>query len=484
MLSVRKRFIAISAVVVAASMTVPATSAAASTSGTSSSRGTASTSDAPASVVSAYFADWDVYGRGYFVKDIPADKINVIQYAFGVPGFDPAAGSVSCNILDPWADYQQVYWTGDNTVDGVADDPNNPDQHLFGNFNQLAKLKAAHPNLKIEISLGGWTKSTWFADLAATPQRRAQFVSACIDTFIKGNLPGGGWPASAGGPGAAAGLFDGIDLDWEYPTQAAGGNIGYSPADRHNATLLAAEFRKQLNAYGATTGKHYLLTAALPAASSATKYYELGAISKYLDWDNVMTYDYNVPGGTVAGPDTLMRWDPRDPNSQDWTWNTTGTVVNYLLNDVPANKVVVGVPFYGNQYINVSSNAAHGLYGTFDNTGLDSNSLATDITPQPTYHDLVDVSGLLTSNGTGAGGYTAYWDQFAGEPYLASPNGSHALASGTISIPTVITYTNPTSVGERTELIESLHLRGAMVWEISQDSDSHALIGALSPLLD
>ena len=76
---------------------------------------------------------------------------------------------MGCDILDPWADYQQVYWTGDNTVDGVADDPNNPDQHLFGNFNQLRKLKAANPSLKIEISLGGWTKSTWFSSRRGDP---------------------------------------------------------------------------------------------------------------------------------------------------------------------------------------------------------------------------------------------------------------------------------------------------------------------------
>jgi chitinase len=475
MLSVRKRLIAVSALVMGVAMTVPATSASAA--------GRTPANDAPKSVVSAYFADWDVYGRGYFVKDIPADKINVIQYAFGVPGFDPATGAVSCGILDPWADYQQVYWTGDNTVDGVADNPDDPDQHLFGNFNQLAKLKAAHPNLKIEISLGGWTKSTWFSDLAATPERRQQFVSACIDTFIKGNLPGGGWPAGSGGDGAAAGLFDGIDLDWEYPTQAAGGNVDYSPADRHNATSLAAEFRRQLDAYGAVTGKHYLLTAAVPAAKSATKYYELSAFSKYLDWDNVMTYDYNVPGGAKAGPDTLFGWDPRDPNSDDWTWNTTGTIANYLVNGVPPSKIVVGVPFYGNQYIRVSSNKDHGLYGTFDNTGLDANVLVPDIEPQPSYHDLVDVAGILTPDGNGAGGYTAYWDVLAGEPYLANPSGSHALATGTITTPTVISYSSPKSIGERTTLIKSLHLRGAMVWEISQDSSSHALIGALSPLL-
>jgi chitinase len=472
--SVRKRLAALSAIVAGSALAaVPATSASAKS----------VPSDAPSRVVSAYFADWDVYGRGYVVKNIPADQINVIQYAFGVPSFDPSTGAVGCNVLDSWADYQAPY-SADLSVDGVADDSTNPDQHLYGSFNQLVKLKAAHPGLKVEISLGGWTKSTWFADLAATPQRRAAFVSACIDTFIKGNLPGNSWPPSAGGDGAAAGLFDGIDLDWEYPTQLAGGNVDFGPADRHNATLLAAEFRRQLDALGRTTGRHYLLTAALPAASSGSKYYELGPISKYLDWDNVMTFDFNVPGGTVAAPDTLFNRDPRDPHASDWTWNTVGTVGNYLLHGVPAHKIVVGVPFYGNQYINVSSNSAHGLYGTFDNTGLDPNSLSTDLMPQPTYHNLVDVSGLVSADGRhGANGYAAYWDSSAGEPYLVNPAGTHALAGGTVSTPTLISYSSPASIAERRALVQLLHLRGAMAWEISQDSDSHALIGELSPPL-
>jgi chitinase len=475
MVSVNKRFAAVAVVVLGASLAAvgPAPAQAA----------TAHSNGAPSKVVTAYFADWDVYGRNYHVKDIPASKINVIQYAFGNPTFDPATGAVGCNILDPWADYQQPY-TADIAVNGTADDSANPDQHIYGSFNQLAELKAANPNLKAEISLGGWTDSKWFASLAATPARRTAFVSACIDTFIKGNLPGDSWPPSAGGAGAAAGVFDGIDIDWEYPTQLAGGNVDYSAADRHNATLLAAEFRKQLDAYGATTGKHYLLTAAMPAATSATKYYELSAISKYFDWDNVMTYDYNVPSGPNAAPDTLFGWDPRDPNSGDWTWNTVGTVTNYLLNGVPASKIVVGVPFYGNQYLNTGTKD-HGLYTAFDNTGLDPNSLLADSAPQPTYHELVDLAGDVSANGkTGANGYTVNWDLLGGEPYLSNPAATHTtLTTGTETVPTVVTFESPQSIGERTLLIQTLNLRGGMVWEISQDSDSHALISALSPIL-
>src|SRR5712691_3840532 len=145
--------------------------------------GAAARPAAPADVRGVFFANWDRYARGYFVNQIPADKLNVIDYAFAF------AGPSGCTLSDPWSDFQAPTWSGANSVDGVADDPSNPNQHLFGNFNQLLKLKAAHPNLRVEISIGGWTGSTYFSDAAATGASRRAFVKSCIDLFIKGNLP-------------------------------------------------------------------------------------------------------------------------------------------------------------------------------------------------------------------------------------------------------------------------------------------------------
>ena len=192
---------------------------------------------APTDVRAAFFTNWSRYARGYFVKQIPADKLNVLDYAFGAP---TAAGT--CGLTDPWSDYEAP--TGaDQSVDGVADDSANPNQHLYGNFNQLLKLKAAHPNLRVVMSLGGWTGSKYFSDVAATAATRQAFVASCVDLLLKGNLPSDPatiWPPSAGGPGAAAGVFDGIDIDWEYPGIDPGNGADHSPADVHNATLLLA----------------------------------------------------------------------------------------------------------------------------------------------------------------------------------------------------------------------------------------------------
>lgn len=485
-----RRMVRVAALVLGAGLVTAPTATWANPTAVTATPATAVAAGHPGKVVSAYYADWDVYARGYYVKDIPADKLTVIQYAFGVPTFDKATGAVGCDVLDPWADYQMPYWSGDNTVNGVADDPSNPDQHLFGAFNQLRQLKAAHPGLKVEISLGGWTKSTWFSSVAATPDRRQAFVRSCLDTFIRGNLPGGGWPAQAGGTGAAAGVFDGIDLDWEYPNAVGDGNVDFGPADVYHATQLANEFRRQLDALGRANHTRYLLTAATPAAARSSQYYDLGAFAGQLDWVNLMTYDFNIPSGPLAAPDTLFTGDPRDPNAADPTWNTVGTVNWYLHHGVPANKIVVGVPFYANQYLRTA-----GLYAPHDSSGLDPNTLQWDSTNHPTYHDLIDVAKVLTPDGTAQGGFTRHWDGYAGEPWLYGPAISHDLCAVprggdfscaqpyTESTSTVITYDDPRAMAERTDLVRTAGLRGVMAWEISQDSNDHALLNQLDAVL-
>ncbi len=430
-------------------------------------------------VVSAYFADWDVYARGYEVADIPADKLNTILYAFGKPVVDPTTNAVSCGAVDPWADYER---TSPKDVDPTITTPN-----LAGNFSQLIKLKAVQAakgkSLKVLISIGGWSLSNGFSQAAATPASRAAFVSSCIDTFIKGNLAPD-W-ITGDGIGVAAGLFDGIDIDWEYPTAVAAGNV-HTPADRHNATLLFQEFRKQLDAIGALNNKHYLLTAALPAAQNSNTYFELNAVSRILDYDNVMTYDFHGASDPKTDFNSPLLFDPRSPNPDlNPSWSTVGTVAYYLHQGVAANKINLGVPFYGKQYINTGT-ANRGLYQSFDNTGLDINSLQWDQTPTPTFHNLVDDAGLIDNVGRrtpAATGWQVTTSWSTGEPWLFNPAAVHALATGSTTTPTFISYEDPASVSARAALIRALGLRGAFAWEISQDSNANGLLSRLGPLL-
>ena len=182
-----------------------------------------------------YFIQWGIYGRSFFVKNLEdsgiAGRLTHINYAFGGVAEDGV-----CVSVDPWADYQRPVGAAES-VDGVGDEESSP---LRGNFNQLKKLKSEHPELKVLISLGGWTLSKWFSDAALTAESRHTLVASCIDLFIKGNLPNG--------PGTGAGVFDGIDLDWEWPgSEGNPGNI-IRPEDKQNFTALVAEFRDQLDA--------------------------------------------------------------------------------------------------------------------------------------------------------------------------------------------------------------------------------------------
>jgi chitinase len=431
-------------------------------------------------VRAVFFANWDRYARGYLVKQIPTDGLDVVDYAFAGPAADG-----TCALSDAWSDYQAPTWSGSDSVDGAADDPSNPDQHLFGNFNQFRKLKAAHPNLKLVMSLGGWTLSKYFSDVAATAASRQAFVRSCIDLILKGNLPTGGWPTQAGGDGVAAGVFDGIDIDWEYPGIDPGNGADHSPADKHNATLLLQEFRRQLDAYGATTGKHYLLTADLPAGNvNSSGSWELPAVADTVDWINLMTFDFHGSWDSRTDFNAPFAVDPKEPavggGAIQSTWSTSGTVDYYLASGVPAQKILLAVPFYGKRYVGVPSTNT-GLYQPFTPQVWPYND-------SPTYHELVD-TGLTDGNLNVIGptavaapknngndqqavnGFSWYWNGAAGAAWLYNPT----LDGGTF-----ISYMNPYAVIERVQLAQSKHLRGVWAWEVSQDDNANDLMKAMT----
>ncbi|MEU6414558.1 glycosyl hydrolase family 18 protein [Microbispora sp. NPDC046933] len=263
---------------------------------------TPSPSPSPGRIRVGYVAQRGAYGATSTVRDLDtsglAGRLTHVLYAFA--NIDP--GSLTCltgvtrplapdpndpdqgdGAGDAWADYQRGF-TAAESLDGTADPPDAP---LAGNFNQLKKLKARHPGLKALISIGGWTYSKYFSDAARTAAARQRFVKSCLDAYIRGDLPGAG---GRGGPGSAAGVFDGIDVDWEWP--GGEGHLGNHAGvdDRRNLTALLAEFRAQLDALGAATGRHYLLTVYLPAdADRIETGFDLEKLVGLVDFVNVQS---------------------------------------------------------------------------------------------------------------------------------------------------------------------------------------------------
>ncbi|WP_437080762.1 glycosyl hydrolase family 18 protein [Streptomyces sp. enrichment culture] len=322
----------------------------------------------------AYYTSWSVYANQFYPKHLDtqgiAGKLTTLNYAF--ENIDPInltcmeankAGSSDDNDItgndgagDAWADYQMGF-TSDNSVDGSTD---TWDQPLKGNFNQLKQLKVKYPNLKVLVSLGGWTYSKYFSDVAATDTSRKKFVSSCIDMYIKGNLPVlDGSPA--GGQGAAAGVFDGFDIDWEFPGSTNGhpGNH-VSAADTANYTLLLQEFRRELDALG---GKHYTLTAAVPSGPGEIAKIQPGSLAGALDMANVMTYDFYGAWNPTGPTNFNSQLTDSAANPDAGAGFSVEDAINaYISGGMPADKLTVGIPLYARGWTGVSDGGTHGLY--------------------------------------------------------------------------------------------------------------------------
>ena len=398
--------------------------------------------------VVGYYTEWGIYARGYRVKNVEtsgsAARLDVLNYAFGNVAPD-ASGNVVCKLADEWADYQ-VPWTAEQSVTGT--EVTWP-RRILGNFQQLQALKALHPELEVVISLGGWTLSKYFSDGALTPASRETLVSSCIDLFIKGNLPDPGW-GGMGGPGAAAGIFDGIDLDWEWPgSEGNTGNI-IRPEDKHNFTLLVREFREQLDAYGETTGKDYLLTAFLPAARAKIDAgFEVEDVFESLDFATVQGYDLHGTWESTTNHQSNLHTSSHDPSSP--RFSVEDTVNAYLERGAPADKIVIGVPFYSQGWTGVGA-ANNGLYqpAAGPAPGVFANGV----------EDYKALKGLVGN------GFTRYWDGTARAGWIFD---------GT----TFWTFDDPKAMKQKALYVKQQGLGGIMFWELSGDTPDGELIHAI-----
>ncbi|MFD9870304.1 glycoside hydrolase family 18 protein [Streptomyces niveus] len=363
--------------------------------------------------VIGYFANWGVYDRNYHVKNIEtsgsADKLTHINYAFG----NVQGGK--CTIGDGFADYEKAY-TADQSVDGVADAW---DQPLRGNFNQLRKLKEMHPGLKVIWSFGGWSWSGGFGEAAKNP---AAFAESCHDLVEDPR-----W----------ADVFDGIDIDWEYPN-ACGLTCDTSGPDA---------FTDMVSALRTEFGGDSLVTAAITADASdggkidATDY---GAAAQYLDWYLPMTYDFFgafAAQGPTAPHSPLTSYDGIPQEG----FNSDAAITKLKAKGVPAEKLLLGIGFYGRGWTGVTQSEPGGSA-----TGAAAGTYEAGI------EDYKVLKNTCPANGTVAG--TAY-----------AHCGSNWWS-----------YDTPATIGTKMDYKNEQGLGGTFFWELSGDTSDGELIKAIN----
>ncbi|QTE00918.1 glycoside hydrolase family 18 chitinase [Streptomyces cyanogenus] len=360
-----------------------------------------------------YFTEWGIYGRNYNVKNLvtsgSASRITHINYAFG----NVTGGR--CAIGDSYADYDKAF-TADQSVSGVAD---TWDQPLRGNFNQLRQLKAKYPNIKVLWSFGGWTWSGGFGEAAKNP---AAFAQSCYDLVEDPR-----W----------GDVFDGIDLDWEYPN-ACGLSCD---------TSGAAAFKNLMSALRAKFGSNNLVTAATTADGSAGGKIEAAdyaGAAQYVDWYNVMTYDF------------FGAWDAKGPTaphspltSYDGIpkagFTTADAMARFKAIGVPAKKLLIGIGFYGRGWTGVTQDAPGGTA-----TGPAAGTYEQGI------EDYKVLKSSCPATGTVAG--TAY-----------ARCGSNWWS-----------YDTPATIKSKMAWANGQGLGGAFFWEFSGDTGDGELVNAIS----
>ncbi|MFG2625521.1 glycosyl hydrolase family 18 protein [Streptomyces sp. NPDC048473] len=360
-----------------------------------------------------YFTEWGVYDRNYHVKNLEtsgsAAKITHINYAFG----NVTGGQ--CAIGDAYAAYQKTYDAA-SSVDGTAD---TWDQPVAGNINQLRELKKKHPGLKVLWSFGGWTWSGGFTQAAQNP---TAFANSCYNLVEDPR-----W----------ADVFDGIDIDWEYPNACGLTCDTSGPAALKGITsALRTKF-----------GSNNLVTAAITADAStggkidATDY---AGAAQSLNWYNVMTYDFFGAWATTGptAPHSPLTSYSGIPQAG---FNSADAIAKLKAQGVPASKLLLGIGFYGRGWTGVTQDAPGGT--------------ATGAAPGTYEAGIEDYKVLKTScpaTGTIAG--TAY--AHCGTNWWS--------------------YDTPATIASKMTWAKGQGLGGAFFWEFSGDTTNGELVSAIN----
>jgi len=384
-----------------------------------------------------YWMQWAQYDREYTPGDIPTDKVTHLQYAFMRPESDGTiaglGGTSAQKHLFPES------WHDDITT--------------FGDI-------SANTDVTCLISIGGWSDSENFSDVALDESSRQKFADECVRIVREAGV-------------------DGVDIDWEYPGGGGLPDNTVRDGDQERYTKLIQACRDALDAAGAEDGQDYKLTAAMSADPDTVGGLEHGTLQDLFDFVSVMTFDYRGGFSDYTGHNSPIFDNPSDPSENAAQWNVD-YAMDYFVNDLgyDPGQINMATPFYGRSFAGVQAPSGDvgngvddGLFQSFDGTGEGTFPPDTEESGIYDYWDLTTVGTERTSGQidlSGSNWETTYDDT------------SKAAYSYNETDSLLISHPTPDAMQTRASWLADSDYGGTMIWALSHDSVEHHLLSELA----
>jgi chitinase len=369
----------------------------------------------PGRVVAAYFGGWDKYQADYNVEDIEkvADVLTHVIYAFAKPN----GATATCELADVWADLGANF---------------EHRKKVGGNFGKLLKLKEKYPHLKILLSVGGGTYSKAFSEIAAQGKIKTfvRSVMQLLDRYeyVYEHSQDQGERSHIF---EYSGLFDGIDIDWEWSK-----SVPQEDVDAYHDLI------KRLSVALKNKSKKMILTTAIQVNAKIVQALSLASIAAYVDWFNVMSYNYGGPQATGISMNA--------PICNQWSdYSIDGSINNLMAMGVSPAKMVLGVPLYGHVYDKTNSK-------------LGSSFEKTEKTGTLRYNQIKD---LYLDNPD----CDVKWHSKSHVPYAYCANDQ-----------VFVSYDDETSIKLKFMYAKKKRLKGIFFWRLSGDDNDHNLIRVIT----